>query len=78
MSRSLYLCIRRVECSNYRGISLLSKLCKIVSSILLSRLPQYTEELGIISVDFDAICQLLIIRVYSAFVRYLNKNRNTM
>ena len=61
MSRALCLYIRRVDCSNYRGIPLLSNTCKIVASILLSRLPPYTEGLGIISVDFDAICQLLII-----------------
>ena len=32
--------------------------------------------LGIISVDFDATIQLLI--MYSAFVKYLRKNENTM
>ena len=32
--------------------------------------------LGIISVDFDVTGQLLII--YSAFIRYLRKNGNTM
>jgi hypothetical protein len=32
--------------------------------------------LGIISVDFDVTGQLLII--YSAFVKYLKKNGNTM
>jgi len=32
--------------------------------------------LGIMSVDFDATGQLLII--YSAFVKYLRKNGNTM
>ena len=32
--------------------------------------------LGIINVDFDATVQLLII--YSAFVKYLRKNGNTM
>jgi len=32
--------------------------------------------LRIINVDFDATCQLLII--YSAFIRYLRKNGNTM
>jgi len=34
------------------------------------------ELLGIINVDFDATGQLLII--YSAFVKYLRKNGNTM
>jgi len=32
--------------------------------------------LGIISVDFDATVQLLI--MYSAFIKYLRKNKNTM
>jgi len=32
--------------------------------------------LGIISVDFDATGQLLII--YSAFIKYLRRNGNTM
>ena len=32
--------------------------------------------LGIINVDFDATGQLLII--YSAFVKYVRKNANTM
>jgi len=33
------------DCSNYRGISLLSTTNKILSSILLSRLPPYAEEI---------------------------------
>jgi len=50
---------------------------KLLSPILLSRLTLYTGKLsGIISVDFDATGQLLI--TYSAFVRHLRKNGNTM
>jgi hypothetical protein len=50
---------------------------KILSKILLSRLTPYSEEInGDYKVDFDAAGQLLII--YSAFVKYLRKNGNTM
>jgi len=50
---------------------------KILSSILLSRLTPYAEEIiGIINVDFNTTGQLLII--YSAFVKDVRKNGNTM
>jgi len=35
----------KIDCSNYRGISLLSATYKILSSILLSRLTTYAEEI---------------------------------
>jgi len=35
-----------------------------------------TKLLGIMNVDFDATCQLLII--YSAFIKYLREIGNTM
>jgi hypothetical protein len=38
--------------------------------------PAWRKLLGIISVDFDVTGQLLII--YSAFVKYLRENGNTM
>jgi hypothetical protein len=67
----------KTDCSNYRGISLLSATYKILSNIPLSRLTPYAEEItGVISVDFDVTGQLLII--YSAFVKYLRKNGNTV
>jgi hypothetical protein len=45
---------------------------KNLSNTLLSRLTPYAEEnMGIISVDFDATGQLLII--YSAFIQYVRK-----
>jgi hypothetical protein len=45
---------------------------KILSSVPLSRLTPYAEEnMTIISVDFDATGQLLII--YSAFIKYVRK-----
>jgi hypothetical protein len=52
----------------------LSTTCKILSRRLLSRSNQYSEQklLVIISVDFDATGQLLI--VYTAYVKYLRKN----
>jgi len=60
----------------YRNISLLLTTYKILSNVLLSRLIPYAEFLGIINVDSDATGQPLII--YSAFVKYLRKNGNTM
>jgi hypothetical protein len=35
----------KTDCSNYRGISLLSTSCKILSNILLSRLIPYADEI---------------------------------
>jgi len=50
---------------------------KIFSIILESRLTPYTREIiGIISVDFEATGQLLIID--SVFIKYLRKFWNTM
>jgi len=52
----------KTDCSNYRGISLLSSTYKLLSNILLSRLIPYAEKLlGIMNVDFDATDQLKII-----------------
>jgi len=62
----------KTDCSKNRGIPYLSNTYKILSIILLSRLTPYAEKsLGIISVDFNATGQLLII--YSAFVTPLKK-----
>jgi len=64
-------------CSNYRGISLLPTTYKIYPiSCCQSYLHMQSKLVEIISVDFDATVQLLII--YSAFVKYLRKNGNTM
>jgi len=66
----------KTDCNNYRGISLLLSTYKILSSILLSRLTSYAEEImGTISVDFNTTGQLLII--YFAFLKYLRKIGNT-
>jgi len=35
----------KIDCSNYRGISLLSTMYKILSNIMLSRLTPYAEEI---------------------------------
>jgi len=67
----------KTDCSNYRGISLLSTTYKILSNILLSRLTPYAEKLlGIICVNFNATSQLLIL--HSAFVKYSRRNGNNM
>ena len=67
----------KTDCSNYKGISLSPAAHKILSNIQLSKLTPYAEEMmSIINVEFNAKCQLLII--YSAFVKYLRKNGNTI
>jgi hypothetical protein len=35
----------KTDCDNYRGISFLPSVCKILSNILMSRLTPYTEEI---------------------------------
>jgi hypothetical protein len=65
----------KTDCSNYRGISLLLTMYKILYNILLSNLTPYAEEsvadhLG----GFQATGQLLT--TYSAFVKYLRKNES--
>ena len=67
----------KTDCNNYRGISLLPTTYKILSNILLSRLIPYAEEvIGDHQCGFQCNSQSLII--YSAFVRYLRRNGNTM
>ncbi|PNF40966.1 hypothetical protein B7P43_G08814, partial [Cryptotermes secundus] len=59
----------KTDCSNYRGISLLSTSYKIVSNILLSRLSPYTDEIiGDHQCGFRLTDQIQI-RSF-AFVRY--------
>jgi hypothetical protein len=76
----LYLFIKtgdKTGCSNYLGISLLTTSYKSLSNILLSWLMSYIDKIiGITSVDFDVIYQLLII--CSAFIEYWRKNGSTM
>ena len=64
----------KTDCNNYRGISLLPTTYKILSNILLSRLMPYAEE-----VIGDHQCGFRRNMItYSAFVKYLRKNGNTM
>jgi hypothetical protein len=73
----IYKTVNKTDCSNYRGISLLPTICKILSHILLSRLTPYEEEIiedhqrgfGHNSSTTD---------IHSAFIKYLRKNGNTM
>jgi len=62
----------KTDCNNYRGISLLPTTYKILSNIVLSRLIPYAEE-----VIGDHQCGFRLI-IYSAFVKYLRRNGNTM
>jgi hypothetical protein len=67
----------KMDCNNYRGISLLSTSYKMLSNTLLSRLSPYVDEIiGIINVGSIVVDQLLI--RFSAFVRYWRKNGSTM
>jgi len=66
----------KTDCSNYRGISLLPAMYKVLSNILLSRLTPYAEEIiGDHQCGFRPADRLLI--MYSAYVKYLGKNGNT-
>jgi hypothetical protein len=62
----------KTECSNYRHMSIFLTSYTILSSILLSNLTPYEEELlRNIRLDFGATNQLLVI--YSGFVKCLKK-----
>ena len=67
----------KTDCSNYRGISLVSMMYKLYpTSCCQGELHMQRKLLVIIKMDFDAKGQLLIL--YSASVKYLRKNGNTM
>ena len=67
----------KTECSNNIRISQGLISYKHLPNILLWRLTPNAEELkGIISVDFDAAGQILI--MYSTFVKYFRKFGNTI
>jgi len=62
----------KLDCNTYRGISPLPVTYKILSSILLSKIAPYVEEIsGNISVIFYVIYQLL--SRYSVFIRCWRK-----
>ena len=64
----------KIDCNNYRGISLLPTTYKMLSNTLLSSLTPYAEDIiGDHQCGFrrNTTGQLLII--YSAFVKYLKK-----
>jgi hypothetical protein len=66
----------KTDCSNYRGISLLSTSYKILSNILLSRLIPYADEIiGDYHAAFDVIGRLIR---FSISVRYQRKSGNIM
>jgi hypothetical protein len=66
----------KTDCSNYRGISLLSTSYKILSNILLSRLIPYADELlGTTNAGFDVIGRLIR---FSIPVRYWRKSVSIM
>ena len=66
----------KTDCSNCRGISLLSTTYKILFNILLSRLTPYVEEIiEDHQCGFNAIGQPVIIN--SALIKYFRKNGNT-
>jgi hypothetical protein len=69
---SIYKKGDKTECSNYRGMLVLSAAYNNLSNIPLSKLTPYAEK---ITEDFDVIGQLLII--YSKFVEQLRKNWNS-
>ena len=69
----------KIDCNNYKGISLLPATYKSLSNILLSRLTLYVEEIiGDHQCGFRRNRSTTDHYVYSAFVIYLRKNRNTM
>jgi hypothetical protein len=67
----------KTDCSNYRGISLLSTTYKILSNILLSRLTPYVEEsIGDHQCGFR--CNRSTTDHIFAFIKDLRRKGNTM
>jgi len=63
----------KTDCTDYLGIMLLPTTYKILSNILLSRLPPcaVNKIIGAISVNFNIKDELLLI--HSQFIKYLRK-----
>jgi hypothetical protein len=61
----------KTNCSNYKDMLVWSITYKILSNIMLRKLHMQRKFLGIISMDFDATSQLLII--YSVVAKYWRK-----
>jgi hypothetical protein len=66
----------KTDCSNYRGISLLSTSYKMLSNILSRPISYADEIIGDHNADFDVICQRLIRSSIS--VRYWRKSGSIM
>jgi hypothetical protein len=73
----IYMKGDKTVCSNYRGVSLLSTTYKIVSTILLSRLTPYGDDIRDHQRGFRRHTDQLLI-IYSAHVKYQRKNGNAM
>jgi Reverse transcriptase (RNA-dependent DNA polymerase). len=64
-----------MDCNNYRDISLLSTLYKILSNILLSRMTPYANEIiGEYQCSFGKNRST----IYLAFGKYLKRNGDTI
>jgi hypothetical protein len=67
----------KTDCRNYRGMSLLSTVYKIIAIVLLSgKLHMQRKLLGVVNVAVDVTGQPPITN--SAFVKYLRKDENIM
>jgi hypothetical protein len=67
----------KTDCSNYRGISLLSTSYKILLNILVARLIPYADKIiGYTNMDFGVMDQRLC--KFSISVRYWRKNWSIM
>ena len=66
----------KTDCSNYRDISLLPTMYKILSNILLSRITPYAQEITGDHQGGFRRNRSTTDHIYCAFVKYLRKNGN--
>ncbi len=67
----------KLECSNYRAVTLLNGTYRILSGVLYNRLTEYAEEiLGEYQCGFQQ--NRSTADIFSAFIKCLRKNENTM